>query len=189
MTGQSNQTLQPKKVVSVAAGGTCAGGAAPAKSLPQGPFFCSGSVTYASAGTLCGPSSHTCTIGEIGPMGINPTDFLQYYWLKPHASTTTWYSTYDAWSKSNNPQDTTTGKKPYAPTTYNKGTSYRCSTGSNGTGDAMSGCSTGMSSSTTSGTFCCPDNAGFASCKVTIHGTGASAGHLQSPQFKGGSPF
>ncbi len=191
LTGYSVVSLAAKGAVTIQAAGSCAGGATPAKTLTQGPFFCSGSVVYASAGTLCGTGSHVCTITNVISSGASSTDFLGYYWMKPHDTATTWYSTYDNWSKSDYAQDTAGGKKAMAPVTYNKGgSSYRCATSSNigNAGAGLNGCSTYNVTSMT-GTMCCPDNNGFASCKVTIHGTGVAAGRLQSPQFKGGASF
>jgi hypothetical protein len=190
-SGSFPASLAAKGAATFQSGGLCAGGAPPAKTLTQGPFFCAGSVTYSAAATLCGTGSHVCTIANVIASGANYNDFLAYYWIKPHASSSTWYNTWDNWSKSDNPQDASGGKKPNAPVSYNKGgSSYRCaetsSLGSAGAG--LAGCYPyGTSSST--GTMCCPDNNGFASCKVTIHGTGVAAGRLQSPQFKGGASF
>jgi hypothetical protein len=189
ITGFSSVTLATKKMTTITSAGMCAAGQAPAKTLTQGPFFCSGNVTYSSAATLCGPNSHVCTIANLSSSGADPNQFLGYYWIKPQDAASTWYSTYDNWGKNNQSQDAVAGKKPNAPITYTKSmTQYRCSEGSAGTGAAIQGCSaTGASNQY--GTTCCPDNNGFASCKVTIHGTGVAAGHLQSPQFKGGAAF
>ncbi len=189
VTGFSNVTLATKKMTTITGAGMCAANQAPTKILPQGPFFCSGTVTYSAALSLCGPSSHVCTIANLSTSAADPNQFLGYYWIKPQSGASTWYSTYDNWGKNNQPQDSVTGKKPNAPISYNKSVaSYRCSEGSAGTGASIQGCSY-ASVSGTYGTMCCPDNNGFASCKVTIHGTGVAAGHLQSPQFKGGAAF
>lgn len=188
ISGGSNQTLLPKKSVDYVGGAFCTSGS-PSKTLNQGPVFCPGSVTYASAAGLCGAGNHLCTIAEASTLALDPTEFLGYYWMSPGAAVDPFYTTYDAWVKNNNP-NATTGGKPYAPMTTSKSPSqYRCSTGSAGSGSAVQGCQSGSQTTNYSGALCCPPNNGFVSCKVTIHGSGAAAGHLQSPQFKGGSSF
>lgn len=167
----------------------CASGVAPSKVLSQGALFCPGSVTYANRATLCSSAATSvCSFAQVQAMNVPTAEMLGYYWMNVDAagSATSFYSTYDSWGSANNLMDMT-GGKPYAPITYSKsGSSNQCSAASNGTGAVVMGCSSAMANGTSSGTLCCPDNAGFASCKVTIQ---SATGHLQSPQFKGGSPF
>jgi hypothetical protein len=63
--------------------------------------------------------------------------------------------------------------------------SYRCSTGSNGSGSVHIGCESRMGTSGVEQTYCCPMIV-VDQCTVEIT---SPAGHLISPQFKGGSPF
>ncbi len=186
VTGHSNATIATKKGVSIANFAGCAAGATLNKALSQGPIFCGASTNYADAASKCGAASHMCSIGDLITAGVVPAEFIEGYYLKPHDSTTAWYSTYDSWGK-NSTRDTSLD----APYTYMKNTGYQCSllSSGNNSGNSLTYCGSGKSSSTKTGTVCCPDNAGFVSCKVTIHGAAASAGHLQSPQYKGGAPF
>ena len=187
ITGGVNVTLASKGAISYGSGGMCAGNAVPAKITSTGVLFCSGSVTYASASSLCGTGQLLCTLTKMQAMGNSGAEFLNGYWMSNTA--TTWSTSYDGGTKWYD-YTLTGGKKNYAPITSNKSSNYVCATATQGTGGVIvSNCSAGYTTGTNSGSTCCPLNNGFASCKVTVLGTSATGAHLQSPQFKGGSPF
>lgn len=188
ITDGSAQTMNAKASRVFQSAGMCANGNNPNYKSPNGPYACAGSVTYANAATLCGPQSTLCTLASLRSKSVTSFQgFPSYYWVSP--GSTTWYQAWDAaWSKSS-PYTVSGGGKNYAIRTYtDKANDSRCNETDTGTG-ALSLCSSYDVNSNSPGSVCCPDNNGFKSCKVTIHSSTAASGHLQSPQFKGGSSF
>lgn len=191
LTGAANVTLAPKADISYEASGACAGGATPAYKSAQNIVACSGTTTYSGASSLCGSASNLCTIADLNSRGVaNLTGYPTYYWFSAGAAVNPIYTTWDNWGKSN-PYPTSGGGKNYQPRSESKNMNYRCNT-TNSMGTAGSGigyCSPSDVNISASGALCCPTNNGFKSCKVTILSSTPAAGHLQSPQFKGGASF
>lgn len=187
ITDGSNQTIAAKASRVFQSAGVCQGGASPTYKSTQGPFACSGSVTFANAGSVCGADSSLCTISALQAKSITSLQaFPHGYWVG--VTGTLWY----AYSYGKEyPQDMTVGGKVHAPTVYSqysKGPDYLCNQNQSQTG-AISHCSMSDTNYSAPGALCCPNNNGFKSCKVTIHATTPAGGHLQSPQFKGGTSF
>ncbi len=138
------------------------------------------------------PDSTLCSISNLTAKGITSlTNFPDYYALTSGAASGAyWYTSYDStFSKpySRTENGASGGAKNYAPVSYSKGSSY-CNLTNSSIG-AIGKCNAWDQYSNRSGAICCPNNAGFKSCKVTIHSTTPSNGSLQSPQFKGGASF
>ncbi len=191
LTGASNVTLAPKGDISYEASGACAGGATPAYKSPQNIVACSGSANYAGASALCGTASNLCTIADLITRGVSSlSGYPTYYWFSAGAGVNPLYTTWDNWGKSS-PYPTSGGGKNYQPRSETKNVNYRCNTtNSVGTGGSGIGnCNPSDVNISASGALCCPTNNGFKSCKVTILSSTPAAGHLQSPQFKGGASF
>ncbi len=191
LTGAANVTLAPKADISFESAGSCSGGAAPTYKSPQNVVACAGTTNYAGAAALCGAGMNICTIAEFANRGISSlSGYPSYYWFFAGTGVDPLYTTWDNWGKSN-PYPTSGGGKRYQPRSESKNVNYRCSaTNSVGVPGAGVGyCNPYDVNISASGALCCPTNNGFKSCKVTILSSTPAAGHLQSPQFKGGSPF
>lgn len=180
----TSQTLGSNKEKVVSAEIGCAADATVYKTFSEGPLMCQKSVTYANRNQACGGDSQACTFSKIRTLGMTNATYGAYgYWMTPD-SATTWYRSYDAsWSKSNT-YDMTSGKA-WAPATSSKTSDGYCNSTNSAT-NAIRNCTTVDVASNGNGTLCCPNNNGFASCKVTIS---SAEGYLQSPQYKGGAPF
>lgn len=189
MTGTANQTLAAKASRDFLSGGTCANGATPTYTS-QGVIACPASTNLSNSANVCTTSSPICTFADLSAKSVTDlSSFPDGYWFKTNVDP--YWMTYDNWGKSYQQSPTSPGKY-YQPRTYPKGgVSNRCNTtNSMGTSFAgIGGCANGDNYQTLNGSLCCSTNSGFKSCKVTILSSTPAAGHLQSPQFKGGASF
>jgi hypothetical protein len=179
-----SQNLISKKSVKYGGSYGCIGGSTLHYTYPQGAYLCKGTpatTNYATAAGYCGSGASLCTFSKLNAIGL--TDLgstYSGYWFDGGDP---FYTTSDGGSTWSGPVSGST----LAPRSYSMyGPNYKCNSVSNNSG-AISYC---MQDSKTpgygDGALCCPADNPFRSCKVTVHGT---TGFLQSPQFKGGTPF
>lgn len=139
--------------------------------------YCTHTTGYAYAAATCGAGWNLCTVAQWSARKTASTEA----WLSTEGFNST-FSTDEGFGYTDRPLS------DFAPISRSSSNSY-CATGQNGSGTTYQYCGSGHTN-TGYGSLCCRTGAvgtaiATASCEVTVRGSG----YLQSPEFKGNTPF